>query len=115
MLDKKKIIKGLEFCFSEDDGCVKCNGCSYENERVFGYACPLGKDVLELLKEQETKTGTWYLKGDPSMYVVECSECGQRYLNYAIQPLANYCSMCGAKMESVQYNNNIERSSNVDD
>ena len=57
-------------------------------------------EAVELLKEQQQKTGRWKCHGEPPMLVVECSECGQKFFNPAMQPFANYCSMCGAKMEN---------------
>ena len=46
------------------------------------------------------KKGSWIRHGEPPEYVIECSRCGQKYFCHAMQTLANYCSMCGARMES---------------
>ena len=65
---------------------------------------PWAKEMAEeLLKEQEavvTGKGAWIRHGEPPQYVVECSRCGHKYFNHALQPFARYCSGCGAKMES---------------
>lgn len=50
MIDMDKVIKGLEHC--SEDGC---KDCPYETDctTTIGFT-DLAKDVLELLKEQET-------------------------------------------------------------
>ena len=45
--------------------------------------------------------GHWIQEGEPPMYSLTCSNCGQKYFNHYLQPHANYCSMCGAKMDEV--------------
>ena len=56
--------------------------------------------VRELDKRRfEPKRGEWIEHGEPPMLVIECSVCGQKYFNHALQEKAKYCSMCGAKME----------------
>ena len=61
--------------------------------------------VGELAAEQDgrkflmPKRGEWVEHGEPPMLVIECSVCGQKYFNHALQEKGKYCSMCGAKME----------------
>lgn len=45
--------------------------------------------------------GHWIQDGEPPMFSLTCSVCGQKYFNHYLQPHANYCSMCGAKMDEV--------------
>lgn len=59
-------------------------------ETCWGCNCP---------KMEEPKKGRWTVHGEPPMYVIECSCCGQKYFNHVGQSLAKYCSNCGAKME----------------
>ena len=65
-----------------------------------------GYNVAEM--DYMPKKGSWIRHGIPPEYVVECSVCGQKYFNHAMQSLANYCSMCGAKMESWMVENQTE-------
>ena len=55
MIDREKVIKGLECC-AED--CV--DGCPYENIEAEGWNCTtlLCRDALELLKAQEPRVMT---------------------------------------------------------
>lgn len=57
-----------------------------------------GYNVAEM--DYKPKIGAWIRHGEPPQYVVECSRCGTKYFNHALQPFARYCSGCGAKMES---------------
>ena len=45
--------------------------------------------------------GHWIQEGEPPMFSLTCSVCGQKFFNHYLQPHANYCSMCGAKMDEV--------------
>lgn len=71
MTDRKKVIEGLEHC--SEDGC---KDCPYETDCIMadGFS-ELAKDVLELLKEQET--------------IVHCKDCKywkNKYREYVIHP-----------------------------
>ncbi len=55
-------------------------------------------EKLPSVRPQEPKTGHWIIHGEPPINVIECSECGQKYHNHYHQPLAHFCSMCGAEM-----------------
>ena len=100
MAEKETVIKWLDVCSRDED----CKGCPYDNAGCFTH---LMMDAATLLKEREhcnmdymPKKGSWIRHGEPPQYVVECSRCGNKYFNHALQPFAKYCSMCGAKMES---------------
>lgn len=45
--------------------------------------------------------GHWIQDGEPPMFSLTCSVCGQKFFNHYLQPHANYCSMCGTKMDEV--------------
>ena len=61
------------------------------------------KAILELLKEQEVKTGKWIEKTDymgDTYY--DCSVCNESWITIEGTPWVNgmnYCPHCGAKME----------------
>ena len=48
---------------------------------------------------EPVRHGKWIRHGEPPVYVIECSACGQQYFNHASQSFGNYCSICGAKMD----------------
>lgn len=49
------------------------------------------------LKAEERK-GKWLIHGEPPWYVVECSECGEKWHHWSGDKLLNYCGNCGADM-----------------
>lgn len=61
------------------------------------------EDILELLKEQEAKTGHWIEKEDYAFDTYyDCSVCGESWSTIEGTPWENgmnYCPHCGAKME----------------
>ena len=71
----------------------------YFNSKDFGMFWTGG--IERAIDEQPTieKRGQWKVHGEPPMYVIECSVCGQKYFNHAMQALSNYCSNCGARMD----------------
>lgn len=73
-------------------GCLTGGDTEYEYVKIH-------IDSIPSVKPQEPKTGHWIIHGEPPINVIECSECGQKYHNNYYQPLARFCSMCGAKME----------------
>lgn len=66
---------------------------------------------VKLVKRQTTIDaipvvhGHWIQDGEPPMFSLTCSVCGQKYFNHYLQPHANYCSMCGAKMDESTHSN----------
>lgn len=65
-------------------------------------------DAIRYLAFTANKTGAWIRHGEPPMYVIECDKCGQKYFSHVMQPLANYCSMCGEKKTSMIVENKNE-------
>ena len=56
-------------------------------------------ETLELLKEQEPKSGHWIFESQYcEAWSHTCSECGKR-MTTAVNTFANWCWNCGAKME----------------
>ena len=98
MIEREKVIQGLEACQVEEDGCTtlcKDNGCPY-NASSTHCMTNLHKDTLALLKEPEQKyvpsiggardfgtvSSHWYRCGYP--------ECG-----FPIDRGDIYCRHCG--------------------
>lgn len=77
VMNREKVIKGLECCVSYD---FKCNDCPYQNDG--GASDELKADALALLKAQEPM--------DPIRKVIGC---GWRY----------FCSKCGNSIVSQQH------------
>ena len=51
MVDRNKVIKGLEWCMNEKHDCYRKKGCPYENEGDdVGCKYALHRDALALLK-----------------------------------------------------------------
>lgn len=94
MPDLDKVIREIKLCTSGGP----CEGCSHygHGENLVGCMDELLSDALELLKEQEAKTGHWIdttkVIGFPR---VQCSVCGSG--QGAIW--MDHCPNCGAKME----------------
>lgn len=88
MINREKVIKGIEHCTSHDDGrdkfggVGKCGGCPY-----YGCDCTdrMKKDALVLLKEQE-----------PHMPNGQSCESVYRVMEIYI----GYCPRCGKKINS---------------
>ena len=97
MVDREKIIKGLETC-SIKTGALRCLECPYtKEERNTDKWCTRGlhRDILALLKEQESKIGHWIDSAGND----KCSVCGATYSDlYPDYQNTHYCPNCGAKM-----------------
>ena len=101
MADREKVIKGLEVHMDLLGG--NCNDCPYHSDEEIWPQCSLRilKDALELLKEQEAKTGKWILD-DEDANSWECSECGGLLIINDGTPHENdwyFCPYCGSKLE----------------
>ena len=59
MVDRNKVIKGLEWCMNEKHDCYREKGCPYENEGDdVGCKYALHRDALAMLKAQEPRVMT---------------------------------------------------------
>lgn len=65
-------------------------------------------EAISYLKIHSPAIGAWIRHGEPPMYVVECSICGQKFFYNAFMNFPNFCSNCGAKMESWMVDNQAE-------
>ena len=59
--------------------------------------------ILELINAptadvRENVRGEWIKLDEEPVYIIECSECGDKLLNMIGQPLPKFCSNCGADM-----------------
>lgn len=95
---KKVVIECIEHCVGSDPYCGICQYGVHVACKSF-----LLRDVLELLKEQETKTGHWIEKTDYNGDIYyDCSVCNESWMTIEGTPWVNgmnYCPHCGAKME----------------
>lgn len=69
------------------------------NNNGYGGWCVRIRKAVELLKEQEEKTGEWIYKHDN---LWRCSKCGEIIYSNTDDDLEihhAYCSRCGAKMK----------------
>ena len=113
MPDREKVIKGLECCLGAQDSDVEPNkDCPYNGMCLCAMA--LHFDVMELLKEQEQKTGYW-VKEELNSYTTDnyCSVCKGKapFIHVADDHYGIYshgetlytkfCPHCGAKMEEI--------------
>jgi len=107
MIDREKVIKGLEFCLMTateeelmSDVCSH-DDCPYYREYRGGQCVnAVARDALALLKAQEpqgTQEAEWLLyKG---MRGATCSYCKHTFNDvYDAENYDYYCRHCGAKM-----------------
>lgn len=86
MIDREKVIKGLECCSEEEiDGCNFCELCPYHG---VGCVDSVLKDALELLKAQKPVEPVQDMVGDTLFWV--CGRCG-----HDICSTDWYCANCG--------------------
>ena len=93
MIDKEKVIKGLECCANDKPFYhAHCDECPYNGRKPdnMGGCTKLYHDALELLKDQETTFDDYY--GD-----YKCSACKtiiKSEIRYMVDNI-NYCPYCG--------------------
>ena len=92
-MDREKVIKGIDICLQR----FRCGeDCPYYNTEKIGCMEQLREDALELLKEQEVKTGHWIDSAGND----KCSICGEEYSDlYPDYGNTHFCPNCGTKME----------------
>ena len=94
MLDKKKVIKGLEICYSPPSKCEDCPYHDLPDEQSCNDVLCL--DALAMLKEQEP------IEPINSYGTFRCGNCGNIIGyndSYARGYQNNYCSDCGRKVK----------------
>ena len=99
MVDREKVIRGLEICIRVQDN-EKCpDECPYRKDICYG-TVGLMADALSLLKVQEPKPPRFVVTFDKIFYA--CDNCGKSLLVVAnaegIKGLSNmpkYCPECG--------------------
>lgn len=89
MIDREKVIKGLETCYYPP---AKCEDCPYHDIENCNDA--LCSDALSLLKEQEAKKPIHNYKkyGD---YLDHCPSCEKVLPNVSQYGFAKFCHRCG--------------------
>ena len=96
MVDREKAIKGLHCCVHTDG--TNCVYCPYDNADEDCTAL-MEMDVLDLLKEQESKKVTESKNMYTGLPITHCPKCGislDRYLyGRQYEGQINYCPMCG--------------------
>lgn len=90
MIDREKVIKGLEVCTVNG---TSCNGCPYYGlVETIGCVNSIMEDALALLREQET---TFILEPDRYQHY-HCEKCG--YVTGIIARRHKFCPSCGRKV-----------------
>ena len=96
MMDREKVIKGLELCKAG-----RCNSeCPYSHIN-FGCRKQLDDDAIAMLKEQNDNIGHWVVLENCSNAGVYCSECHTKIFDrYPMKKKYSYfCPHCGTRME----------------
>ena len=98
MIERENVIRGLEACQVEEDGCTtlcKANGCPY-NVSSTHCMTNLHKDALALLKENEPEKPMlcW---GDGLTNWLICGAC-----RHPIDPGDKFCRECGKAVEQYE-------------
>jgi protein-arginine kinase activator protein McsA len=93
MIDKEKVIKGLETC-SQKTVLYVCGQCPYNNDDSDTYDCTqaLSEDALLLLKEQEAKP-VKIVKNAYNYEFYYCPNCNRQFYGFYNKHV--YCDMCG--------------------
>lgn len=97
MVDRKKVIKGLECCSAMSGD--ECRECPYGNEcwdTDLPYGMPyLAADALALLKEQEAKPVIVTTNAYGTRFY-HCPKCNR---DLCVYPRQLYCSNCGQELK----------------
>lgn len=83
MIDREKVIKGLEMIVADDKMWRKAD-----------YYATICKEALELLKAQEPIKPVWLGGENEHIGFYACGSCG---MNMGTNP--NYCWYCGRKVK----------------
>ena len=90
MIDREKIVKGLEECA----GNGNCTKCQYGKEKQALSCKKLLADALSLLKEQEEVEPIFDNEGIPWCSGYWCGSCQESIVWHQ-----KYCSECGRKVK----------------
>ena len=94
MIDREKVINGLECCMSESL-CYKCPyKCEDECENGKYYYSKAIEDAITLLQEQEPVTPELRMSKWGFKQWLICGACGN-----TITSKVNYCPYCGRKVK----------------
>jgi len=91
MIDKEKVIEGLQHC-----ACGVPNGCKdcpYDPLPPRICVALLTKDALELLKEREPVAPYWF-EG-----IWKCGKCGDGVVGYGTDHYGKFCPVCGRRVK----------------
>ena len=97
-MDREKVIKWFEYDYFPRVGAYRkdckqgCDACVPMHDGDDYCDIDMLCKVLDLLKEQDQKTGHWIATG---FGFGKCSECGFHVGNIYV---SKYCQNCGAKM-----------------
>lgn len=105
MLDREKVLKGMEHCVTESD-CRECVYFEQMKGRYDGYKCDCIADALAMMKKQEPKQIVRkqgkHENSDGSIdYFAEwyCPHCG-KLLNRGFDlPWIEFCHKCGGAVK----------------
>lgn len=94
LIDRQEFIRRWckIFCGCEPEDC------KLTLERDGTEECTAIRIARGIPTVEERIKDEWIIHGKAPAYILECSQCGQRHINYATCPLPNYCSHCGAYM-----------------
>ncbi len=95
MIDREKVIKGLNSCakwMKENDGDA-CNSCPYHNH--FSYddndcIAMVNSEAIVLLKEQEAVEPIPFHRSDGTIFRYECRKCRTKIFKNDL-----FCRHCG--------------------
>ena len=88
MIDREKVIKGLECCAK--DNCTITDICPYGKEDAGSCIERLCADALALLKEQEAVEPIPYHRSDGTIFKYECRKCRTKIFKNDL-----FCRHCG--------------------
>lgn len=92
MLNREKIVKGLEICYSPPSKCENCPYYDLPDEQSCNDVLCL--DALALLKEQEPKTIRGFADTVEGVVIGNCPRCDRLIVSKENDP-AWFCKYCG--------------------
>lgn len=94
MIEREKVVKGLECCIAN-----RHNNCPYKStdegiDKVTSCTTYLMKDALALLKEQEAVEPIPFHRSDETIFRYECRKCRTKIFKNDL-----FCRHCGRKVK----------------